>query len=231
MKIQEELYSKEPSLIFNKTSAYRSSRDHTRTQTGEITLSSKKREDWQRENTALSYGANIRNGIIRRKVSRVDTANNAIVRAQKSAMKNFLWESAFAFVQRGRYVTRDFFRLDFGAYRRVNWQDHPILQGDHRESRCVNKNDDISDFERAEGVKMLKWIKVRQNASTTTTATSATTPPSPGQEIRNDEARVRAGDKIEEEGEDSGMEKEDSVCNVEPGDLKKVRFYRSLHRV
>lgn len=89
-----------------------------------------------------------------------------------------------------------------------------------------DKNDDICvlNFERAEGVKMLKWIKVRQNASTTTT-TSATIRPSPRQEIRNDGAGVKIGDKIEEEGEDSGMEKEDSVCNVELSDLKKVRLF------
>jgi len=70
---------------------------------------------------------------------------------------------------------------------------------------------------------MLKWIKVRQNVSTTT-STSTSTPPLPHQEIKNDETRVKIEDKIEEEEEDSGMEKEDSVCN-ELSDLKKVRLY------
>lgn len=98
-----------------------------------------------------------------------------------------------------------------------------------RSSRVAvcDRSDDICvpNSERAEGVKMLKWIKVRQNASTT--------PTSPGsQEIRRsqDETRVKTGDKVKEEGEDSGMEKEDSVCNVELSDLKKVRFYRSVHK-
>lgn len=71
---------------------------------------------------------------------------------------------------------------------------------------------------------MLKWIKVRQNASTTT-STSTSTPPLPHQEIKNDETRVKIEDKIEEEEEDSGMEKEDSVCNIELSDLKKVCLY------
>lgn len=73
---------------------------------------------------------------------------------------------------------------------------------------------------------MLKWIKVRQNASTMT-STSTTIPPSPTphQEIKNDETRVKIEDKIEEEEEDSGMEREDSVCNIELSDLKKVCLY------
>lgn len=68
-------------------------------------------------------------------------------------------------------------------------------------------------------------MKVRQNASTTT-STSTTTLSSlrPHQEIKNDETRVKIEDKIEEE-EDSGMEKEDSVCNIELTNLKKVRLY------
>jgi len=45
------------------------------------------------------------------------------------------------------------------------------------------------------------------------------------QKIKIDETRVKIEDKIEEEAEDSGMEKEDSVCNIELSDLKKVRLY------
>lgn len=73
---------------------------------------------------------------------------------------------------------------------------------------------------------MLKWIKVRQNGSATISVPT-TSPPSPKshQEIKSDETRVKMEDKIKEEGEDSGMEKEDSVCNIELNDLKKVRLY------
>lgn len=76
---------------------------------------------------------------------------------------------------------------------------------------------------------MLKWIKVRQNVSTTT-STSTTNPPSlvVCQEMRNDEAKVKIEDKVKEEGEDSGMEKEDSICNIELTNLKKVRISFSL---
>lgn len=93
-----------------------------------------------------------------------------------------------------------------------------------------NKSDETYVFNlsvRAEDVKMLKWIKVRQNASATTSVSTTVPPTSPTshQEVKNDEARVKIEDKIEEEEEDSGMEKEDSVCNIELSDLKKVRFY------
>jgi len=74
---------------------------------------------------------------------------------------------------------------------------------------------------------MLKWIKVRQNVSTTTSMPT-TVPSSPAkshQEIKNDEKRIKVEDKIKEEGEDSGMEKEDSVYNIDLSDLKKVRLY------
>lgn len=65
-------------------------------------------------------------------------------------------------------------------------------------------------------MKMLKWIKVRQNTSATPTSCVS------HQQIKDNETRVEV--KIKEEGEDSGMEKEDSVCNVELSDLKKVRL-------
>jgi len=44
------------------------------------------------------------------------------------------------------------------------------------------------------------------------------------QKIKIDETKAKIENKIEEE-EDSGMEKEDSVCNIELSDLKKVRLY------
>ncbi|KYN12776.1 Inactive ubiquitin carboxyl-terminal hydrolase 53 [Trachymyrmex cornetzi] len=74
---------------------------------------------------------------------------------------------------------------------------------------------------------MLKWIKVRQNVSATTSMPT-TAPPSPAkshQEIKSDEKRIKIEDKIKEEGEDSGMEKEDSVYNIELSDLKKYNEY------
>lgn len=72
---------------------------------------------------------------------------------------------------------------------------------------------------------MLKWIKVRQNTSATTQSKStAPTLSIQRQETKNDGRKNEAEVKIEEE-EDSGMEKEDSVCNVELSDLKKVCFY------
>ncbi|KYM95242.1 Inactive ubiquitin carboxyl-terminal hydrolase 54 [Cyphomyrmex costatus] len=75
---------------------------------------------------------------------------------------------------------------------------------------------------------MLKWIKVRQNVSATTSMPTMAPPPSPTiphQEIKNDEKRIKIEDKIKEEGEDSGMEKEDSVYNIELNDLKKYNEY------
>ncbi|KAG5313217.1 UBP54 hydrolase, partial [Pseudoatta argentina] len=72
---------------------------------------------------------------------------------------------------------------------------------------------------------MLKWIKVRQNVSTTTSMpTTASSPAKSHQEIKNDEKRIKIEDKIKDEGEDSGMEKEDSVYNIELSDLKKDLF-------
>lgn len=72
---------------------------------------------------------------------------------------------------------------------------------------------------------MLKWIKVRQNVSATSMSTTIPSLIKSHQEIKNDEKKVKIEDKIKEEGEDSGMEKEDSVYNIELSDLKKVRLY------
>lgn len=72
---------------------------------------------------------------------------------------------------------------------------------------------------------MLKWIRVRQSTSVTTSvSTTTTTTLSVSREVKNNGTKVEAKVKKEEEGEDSGMEKEDSVCNIELNDLKKVRF-------
>ena len=82
-----------------------------------------------------------------------------------------------------------------------------------------NKLAVLCNFERAEDTKMLKWIKVRQNApvmsASTTSASRAY-----HQQMKDNETRIEAKVKIKEEGEDSGMEKEDSVCNVELSDLR-----------
>ena len=75
---------------------------------------------------------------------------------------------------------------------------------------------------------MLKWIRVRQNASATTSASTSPILSVSRRKIRNDETKIETKVKREEEGEDSGMEKEDSVCNIELSDLKKVRFCRFL---
>lgn len=76
---------------------------------------------------------------------------------------------------------------------------------------------------------MLKWMKVRQSASATTTTTLVSkTPVSVAlrQETQeNDEATTEAEVDAMEEGEDSGMEREDTVSNNELSDLKKVRFF------
>jgi len=53
---------------------------------------------------------------------------------------------------------------------------------------------------------------------------STTASPISHQEIKTDETRDKIENKTEEEAEDSGMEKEDSVC-IELSDLKKVRLY------
>lgn len=73
---------------------------------------------------------------------------------------------------------------------------------------------------------MLKWIKVRQSAATSASSVSTTPTLSVShREIKNNETKkVAAKVKKEEEAEDSGMEREDSVCNIELNDLKKVRF-------
>lgn len=72
---------------------------------------------------------------------------------------------------------------------------------------------------------MLKWIKVRQSASATTSVSTTPTLSVSHREIKNNETKkIEAKVKKEEEGEDSGMEREDSVCNIELNDLKKVRF-------
>lgn len=73
-------------------------------------------------------------------------------------------------------------------------------------------------------------MKVRQNASSATT-TSAPKSTALRQEIKIDEAKTEAEVDIrEEEGEDSGMEREDMVSNNELSDLKKVRFSRRIIR-
>lgn len=71
---------------------------------------------------------------------------------------------------------------------------------------------------------MLKWIKVRQNTSATTSASTTPTLSGSHREAKDDETRVEAEVKKKEEGEDSGLEREDSICNIELSDLKKVRF-------
>lgn len=61
------------------------------------------------------------------------------------------------------------------------------------------------------------------------TPVSATTTLSVSREIKNNGTKVEAKVKKEEEAEDSGMEREDSVCNIELNDLKKVRFVDSFN--
>jgi len=76
---------------------------------------------------------------------------------------------------------------------------------------------------------MLKWIKVRQNTSATTSKSAIPASSILHQETKNDDgARNETEAKIEEE-EDSGMEREDSVCNVDLSDLKRVCFYRIFY--
>jgi len=72
---------------------------------------------------------------------------------------------------------------------------------------------------------MLKWIKVRQNASVTTSKTNTPASSILHQETKNDDAARNETETKTEEEEDSGMEREDSVCNVDLNDLKKVCFY------
>lgn len=82
---------------------------------------------------------------------------------------------------------------------------------------------------------MLKWIKVRQTASTaTSTSTTPTTTLSTShrKKVKDDEAGVKV--EVKKEEEDSGMEREDTVCNIcsilafmiklTTSDLIKVRF-------
>lgn len=62
--------------------------------------------------------------------------------------------------------------------------------------------------------KMLKWIKVRQDAAAT---------PTPADREKKDEpAKVEVEDVAAEEEEDSGMEREDTPSNIELSDLRKV---------
>lgn len=63
---------------------------------------------------------------------------------------------------------------------------------------------------------MLKWIKVRQDASTTPTTTLS--------HEKKDEmvAKVEVEEAVKEEEEDSGMEREDTPSNIELNDLRKV---------
>lgn len=61
---------------------------------------------------------------------------------------------------------------------------------------------------------MLKWIKVRQDTSAT---------PTPLDREKKDEvAKVEVEQVTGEEEEDSGMEREDTPCNIELNDLRKV---------
>lgn len=63
---------------------------------------------------------------------------------------------------------------------------------------------------------MLKWIKVRQDASATSTTTL--------NHEKKDEmvAKVEIEEAVKEEEEDSGMEREDTPSNIELNDLRKV---------
>lgn len=63
---------------------------------------------------------------------------------------------------------------------------------------------------------MLKWIKVRQDASATPTTTLSYE--------KKDEmvAKVEVEEAVKEEEEDSGMEREDTPSNIELNDLRKV---------
>lgn len=64
---------------------------------------------------------------------------------------------------------------------------------------------------------MLKWIKVRQDASATPT------PPPLDHEKKDDAvAKVEVEEAAREEEEDSGMEREDTPCNIELNDLRNV---------
>lgn len=89
-----------------------------------------------------------------------------------------------------------------------------------------NGKDGINIFglQRVKNLKMLKWMKVRQSASATTPkllpSTSALSVSHQG--TKDDGTKVEAEIKIKEEEEDSGMEREDSVSNIELNDLKKV---------
>lgn len=62
---------------------------------------------------------------------------------------------------------------------------------------------------------MLKWIKVRQDASATSTSLD---------HEKKDEvvAKVEVEEAAKEEEEDSGMEREDTPSNIELNDLRKV---------
>lgn len=62
---------------------------------------------------------------------------------------------------------------------------------------------------------MLKWIKVRQDASAT---------PTPLDHEKKDEvaAKVEVEEATREDEEDSGMEREDTPSNIELNDLRKV---------
>lgn len=63
---------------------------------------------------------------------------------------------------------------------------------------------------------MLKWIKVRQDASATPTTTL-------NREKKDEAAKVQVEDVAAEEEEvDSGMEREDTPSNIELNDLRKV---------
>lgn len=175
-------------------------------------------------------------------VLRVDTANSAIVPRIHHEEFSTEWENlSLSGAEKTHHFALGMFLFRFWS---VSRRSNELINLSKKLKMNIwrwqwwiivcNKNDEIyaSNFERTKDVKMLKWIKVRQNASA---ATSVSTPAPSSlisqQEIKNNETRVKIEDKIKEEGEDSGMEKEDSVCNIELTDLKKVRlcFYWFLH--
>ncbi|XP_015175967.1 PREDICTED: uncharacterized protein LOC107066132 isoform X2 [Polistes dominula] len=72
---------------------------------------------------------------------------------------------------------------------------------------------------------MLKWIKIRQDISSTTSSTSSVSSAS-SQRFKEEDNRIQneVTNKKEEEEEDSGMEREDSPSNMDLNDLKKELF-------
>lgn len=66
---------------------------------------------------------------------------------------------------------------------------------------------------------MLKWMKVRQNASAMTPTSSVLR-----REAKGEEVKIERAVRSKEEEEDSGMEREDTVTSNRLEDLKKVRL-------